>query len=60
MSFDNDSTDTDITKHSQHDSVRSSSIFKKIKLQVKKVTSVKEATKVIEMNIERGVHEYKI
>ena len=60
MSFDNDSTDTDVTKHSQHDRVESSSIFKKIKLQVKKVTSIKEASKALEMNIERGVHYYKI
>ena len=60
MSFDNDSTDTDVTKHSQHERVESSSIFKKMKLQVKKVTSVKEATKAIEMNIESGVHDYKI
>jgi hypothetical protein len=60
MSFDNESTDTDVTKHSQHERVESSSIFKKMKLQVKKVTSVKEATRAIEINIEKGVHDYKI
>jgi hypothetical protein len=59
MSFDNESTDTDVTKHSQHERVETSSIFKKMKLEVKKVTSVKEAIKSIEISIESGVHDYK-
>ena len=60
ISFDNESTDTDVTKHSQHERVESSSIFKKVQVQIKKVTSVKECAKTLEMNIERGVHDYKI
>jgi hypothetical protein len=59
MSFDNESTDTDVTKHSQHERVETSSVFKKMKQQVKNATSVKEAVKSIEISIESGVHDYK-